>query len=49
MGTVWLAERADGLLKRPVALKLPHVGYYSTRLAERFARTGRCGPGQRTR
>ena len=25
MGAVWLAERSDGALKRPVALKLPHV------------------------
>ena len=25
MGSVWLAERTDGLIKRPVALKLPHV------------------------
>ena len=25
MGDVWLAERADGALKRKVALKLPHV------------------------
>ena len=24
MGTVWLAERIDGLINRPVALKLPH-------------------------
>ena len=24
MGSVWLAERVDGLLTRPVALKLPH-------------------------
>src|SRR5262245_41735500 len=24
MGSVWLAERIDGLLNRPVALKLPH-------------------------
>jgi serine/threonine-protein kinase len=23
MGTVWLAERSDGALRRPVALKLP--------------------------
>lgn len=38
MGTVWLAERADGLLKRPVALKLPHLGCYSAQFAERFAR-----------
>ena len=38
MGSVWLAERTDGLLKRPVALKLPHPGAYGTHLAERFAR-----------
>jgi serine/threonine-protein kinase len=25
MGTVWLAERSDGALKRAVALKLPHT------------------------
>ena len=24
MGTVWLAERSDGMIRRPVALKLPH-------------------------
>src|SRR5262245_21555769 len=24
MGAVWLAERMDGLIPRPVALKLPH-------------------------
>ena len=39
MGTVWLAERIDGLIKRPVALKLPHL--VTTRragLAERMAR-----------
>jgi len=38
MGSVWLAERTDGLLKRPVALKLPHPGAYGAHLAERFAR-----------
>jgi tetratricopeptide (TPR) repeat protein len=27
MATVWLAERSDGLLRRHVALKLPHVGW----------------------
>src|ERR1700761_3147749 len=27
MATVWLAERADGVLRRQVALKLPHVGW----------------------
>ena len=38
MGSVWLAERADGQLKRPVALKLPYIGMARGRLAERFAR-----------
>lgn len=38
MGTVWLAERSDGLLKRPVALKLPHSALPQRQLAERFAR-----------
>ena len=28
MGWVWLAERFDGVLKRPVALKLPHLLIY---------------------
>jgi serine/threonine-protein kinase len=38
MGSVWLAQRTDGVLKRAVALKLPHAGVYGTQLAERFAR-----------
>jgi serine/threonine-protein kinase len=38
MGVVWLAERADGLFKRPVALKLPHPGPQARQLVERFAR-----------
>jgi len=38
MGVVWLAERADGLFKRPVALKLPAVALSQHTLAERFAR-----------
>jgi serine/threonine protein kinase/Tfp pilus assembly protein PilF len=38
MGSVWLAERTDGVLKRAVALKLPHSGAYGPQLAERFAR-----------
>jgi eukaryotic-like serine/threonine-protein kinase len=38
MGSVWLAERTDGLLKRPVALKLPHVVSRRAGLAERMAR-----------
>lgn len=37
MGTVWLARRSDGVIKRPVALKLPHAGPYGRLLAERFA------------
>ena len=37
MGTVWLAHRDDGTLKREVALKLP-LGHRSGVLAERFAR-----------
>jgi serine/threonine-protein kinase len=38
MGAVWLAERADGLVKREVALKLPILAASRTALAERFAR-----------
>jgi tetratricopeptide (TPR) repeat protein len=39
MGTVWLAERVDGLITRPVALKLPHlVATRRTDIAERMAR-----------
>ncbi len=37
MGAVWLAERADGTLKRQVALKLPHLAW-ARDLAERMAR-----------
>lgn len=37
MGTVWLAERADGELRRQVALKLPRVGW-AVGLAQRMAR-----------
>jgi serine/threonine-protein kinase len=37
MGAVWLARRSDGLIKRPVALKLPHAGPHGRHLAERFA------------
>jgi tetratricopeptide (TPR) repeat protein len=37
MGSVWLAERADGVFKRTVALKLPHVTWLGG-LAERMAR-----------
>lgn len=37
MGSVWLAERADGSLKRHVALKLPHH-VWAADLASRMAR-----------
>src|SRR5258708_21817639 len=38
MGVVWLAERSDGEVKRPVALKLPIVSLHNRALAERFGR-----------
>ncbi len=38
MGAVWRARRGDGVLKRQVALKLPHAGVYARELIERFAR-----------
>ena len=38
MATVWLAERADGLLQRQVALKLPHMSWGNSSLAARMAR-----------
>jgi len=38
MSSVWMAERTDGLLKRRIALKLPHVGWALPDLAERMAR-----------
>ena len=38
MGSVWLAERVDGLINRPVALKLPHGSWPRSGLAERMAR-----------
>ena len=41
MGSVWLAERTDGLVDRPVALKLPRVMAERSVLAERFARERR--------
>jgi eukaryotic-like serine/threonine-protein kinase len=37
MATVWLAERSDGMLRRQVALKLPHEGW-GPGLAQRMAR-----------
>jgi tetratricopeptide (TPR) repeat protein len=38
MATVWLAERADGLLERRVAVKLPHVSWGMASFADRMAR-----------
>jgi serine/threonine-protein kinase len=38
MGAVWLAERTDGMLSRPVALKLPRVAWARPGAAERMAR-----------
>src|SRR5450432_4280150 len=38
MGSVWLAERADGLFARSVALKLVHAHLAGPALTERFAR-----------
>jgi eukaryotic-like serine/threonine-protein kinase len=38
MGVVWLAERADGVVKRPVALKIPLASLRRHGLGERFAR-----------
>ena len=37
MGVVWLAERTDGLINRPLALKLPHGAWKRAGLAERMA------------
>ena len=38
MANVWLAERADGLLERQVALKLPHMSWGTASFADRMAR-----------
>jgi serine/threonine-protein kinase len=38
MGTVWLAERRDGMVNRPVALKLPRGSFREAGLGERMAR-----------
>src|SRR4030095_1678328 len=37
MGSVWLAERIDGKLKRQVALKFPYAGPNQRQLAQRLA------------
>src|SRR5262249_54726540 len=36
MGTVWLAQRRDVMLQRPVALKLPRVSWHGRALAQRL-------------
>jgi serine/threonine-protein kinase len=38
MGTVWLAERADGMLQREVALKLPRAAWLRADLVARMER-----------
>jgi eukaryotic-like serine/threonine-protein kinase len=38
MAAVWMAERSDGVMKRPVALKLPYAGRALPGLPERMAR-----------
>jgi eukaryotic-like serine/threonine-protein kinase len=38
MGTVWLAERPESEIKRPVALKLPILSLHNSSVAERFGR-----------
>jgi serine/threonine-protein kinase len=38
MGSVWLAERSDGLVKRPAALKVAAVSLTSAASVERFVR-----------
>jgi tetratricopeptide (TPR) repeat protein/tRNA A-37 threonylcarbamoyl transferase component Bud32 len=38
MSTVWVAERIDGMLKRRIAIKLPHVSWAIPEAARRMAR-----------
>lgn len=38
MAEVWLAERLDGLVNRPVALKIPHTGFQGSEFAQRAHR-----------
>ena len=38
MGSVWLAERSDQIVNRPIALKLPHGAWPRAGLAARMAR-----------
>lgn len=41
MSVVWLAERSDGLMRCPVAVKLPHTGPGQDLLARRLLRESR--------
>src|ERR1700741_709842 len=41
MGSVWLAERADGRFERQVAVKFVHFAVTSRGAVERFKREGR--------
>ena len=38
MGTVWVAQRADGVMRRTAALKLPRAEWVDRGLSERIAR-----------
>jgi len=38
MAEVWLANRADGVFEREVALKIPHLRHVPSQMTERFAR-----------
>ena len=38
MGAVWVAQRADGVMQRRAALKLPRAEWVDRGLAERIAR-----------
>lgn len=38
MGSVWLAERADGVIRRPAALKLPRTEWIDAGLSDRIGR-----------
>ena len=38
MGAVWVAQRADGVMKRTAALKLPRAEWIDQGLSERIAR-----------
>ena len=45
MGSVWLADRVDGLFARQVALKLIHPALFGHAALERLAGSGKSWPG----